>query len=226
MDKVKVGDVVKWVDWANRPAGGDAPRGVSKVTEVVRDTLIYVEDTSLTAGERCLAHEESFRDTWELVSTAEQEAAAEEPSARAAAPSHEQVCSTAPTAQVNPKAAYGATKPSVGLIPPIALLHEAMAFEDGARKYGAYNWRTNPVEAMTYVHAIYRHLGLWLDGDELTSDTNVHNLGAIRACCGILLDSIEAGILIDNRPPKAPSDAVQNRLKAQKLEEAKARAGK
>ncbi len=124
---------------------------------------------------------------------------------------------------VNPKAAFGATKPSVGLIPPIALLHEAMAFEDGARKYGAYNWRENPVEAMTYINAMYRHLGLWLDGDEVTRDTNVHNLGAIRACCGILLDCIEAGTLIDNRPKPAPSDSVQNRLKAQKVAEQKAR---
>lgn len=128
-----------------------------------------------------------------------------------------------PAANVNPKAKFGATKPSVGLIPPVALLHEAMAFEDGARKYGPYNWRTNPVEAMTYVNAMYRHLGLWLDGDELTSDTKVHNLGAIRACAAILLDCLEAGTLIDNRPPKAPSDAVQNRLKNQKVEDAKAR---
>lgn len=128
-------------------------------------------------------------------------------------------------APVNPKAAYGATKPDLALIPPVAELHEAMAFEDGARKYGAYNWRTNPVEAMTYVAAMKRHLGLWLDGQEYTSDTNVHNLGAIRACCGILLDCIEAGTLIDNRPPKAPSDAVQLRLKAQKVAEAAARKG-
>jgi dATP/dGTP diphosphohydrolase len=124
---------------------------------------------------------------------------------------------------VNPKAAFGATKPSVGLVPPIALLHAAMAFEDGARKYGAFNWRDNPVEAMTYINALYRHLGLFLDGDDYTSDTKVHNLGAIIACAGILLDSQEAGTLIDNRPKPAPSDAVQNRLKAQKVEEQKAR---
>ncbi len=122
----------------------------------------------------------------------------------------------APARNPNPKKAYGATKPSLGLIPPVALLHEAMAFEDGASKYDAFNWRKDPVEVMTYVHAALRHLQNYADGEEYTSDTGVHNLGAVRACCGILLDSMELGILIDNRPPPGKSSEVQERLRAQK----------
>lgn len=127
---------------------------------------------------------------------------------------------------VNPKAAFGAAKPDLALIPPVSECHEAMAFEDGARRYGPFNWRTHPVEAMTYVAAIKRHLGLWLDGQEYTADTNVHNLGAIKASCSILLDCIELGTLIDNRPPPGAAEAVQTRLKAQKVREAAARSGK
>lgn len=119
----------------------------------------------------------------------------------------------------NPKAQHGAQKPSLGLIPPVALAHCAMAMEHGAAKYGAYNWRENPVEVMTYVHAGLRHLLDYLDGAELTEDGGglVHNLGAVMACCAIVLDCMEQGELIDNRPRPGASQSVNMRLKAAKL---------
>jgi hypothetical protein len=100
----------------------------------------------------------------------------------------------------NPKAVHGAQKPDLSLVPGVALVAEALAMEDGARKYGAYNWRESRIEARTYVAAAIRHLQAWLDGEELTSDTGVPNLGAVRACCGILLDAQASGTLVDNRP--------------------------
>jgi hypothetical protein len=123
----------------------------------------------------------------------------------------------------NPKKSFGATKPDLGLCPPVGTLHQAMAHEDGNRKYGAFNWRHSPVEAMTYIHAAKRHLDLFLDRQDVSSDSNVHNLGAVMACCAILLDSQELGILIDNRPPAGPSEHVQTRLREQKVAEAEAR---
>jgi Domain of unknown function (DUF5664) len=122
----------------------------------------------------------------------------------------------APALPPNPKKLYGAQKPDLSLIPPVAQLHQAMAFENGAAKYGAYNWRDLPVEAMTYIAAAKRHLDLFLDGQDYSSDAKVHNLGHVMACCAILLDSQELGCLLDNRPKPGASEAVQNRLKAQK----------
>lgn len=124
-------------------------------------------------------------------------------------------------ANPNPKKAFGETKPDLSLVPAVGTLHQAMAHEDGGKKYGPYNWRKDPVEVMTYIAAARRHLDLFLDGQDYTSDTNVHNLGAVMACCAIVLDSQELGILIDNRPLPGPSDAVQNRLRAQKIAAAK-----
>jgi hypothetical protein len=120
------------------------------------------------------------------------------------------------TRDTNPKTQFGATKPSVGLIPPVAKLQCALAFENGAFKYGAYNWRKNSVSAMTYVHAAMRHLDAWLDGEEVTSDTGVSNLGAVMACCAILLDAQDLGILVDDRPPAGGASALQDRLKGLK----------
>jgi len=115
----------------------------------------------------------------------------------------------------NPKAKFGAQKPDLSLIPGSAQVAEALAMEDGARKYGAFNWRISYVEAMTYVAAFKRHVDAWVDGDALTTDTNVPNLGAARACLGILIDAEASGTLIDNRPKATGASArLQDEVKA------------
>lgn len=100
----------------------------------------------------------------------------------------------------NPKQVYGDKKPPLAYIPLSAQLAELEAYYDGMLKYGYHNWRTQPVEAMTYVEGAFRHLQLWKVGEELTRDTLVQNLGAVRACTGILIDAAVHGTLIDNRP--------------------------
>ena len=122
----------------------------------------------------------------------------------------------------NPKQRYGDLKPDLSLIPGVAMAHEALAFETGAAKYGAYNWRDKPVEARTYIAAAKRHMDAWLDGEDFSTDTAkgpipVHNLGHARACLAILLDCIELGTLLDNRPKPGASSAMHERIKAQRL---------
>lgn len=99
----------------------------------------------------------------------------------------------------NPKQLYGDKKPPLSAIPLSAKLAELEAIYDGRLKYGPYNWRDQPVEAMTYVEAAMRHLELYKVGEEITRDTLVSNLGAVKACCSILIDAAVHGTLIDNR---------------------------
>ncbi|RUU74632.1 dATP/dGTP diphosphohydrolase domain-containing protein, partial [Mesorhizobium sp. M7A.F.Ca.MR.362.00.0.0] len=106
----------------------------------------------------------------------------------------------------NPKAIFGDKKPPLGYIPLSAQLAELEALYDGMLKYEPLNWRETMVEAMTYVEAAMRHLQLWKVGEELTRDTLVKNLGAVKACCTILIDAAAHGTLIDNRP-KSPVEA-------------------
>lgn len=100
----------------------------------------------------------------------------------------------------NPKKLYGDKKPPVHLIHPIADLHESAALHSGALKYGMNNYMETPVEALTYVGAIKRHLSQWLSGERVDAKELVHHLGAIKACCTILLTAEACGSLIDNRP--------------------------
>lgn len=116
----------------------------------------------------------------------------------------------------NPKKIHGASKPDLSLVPPSAIAHMAMSMEEGAWKYGAFNWRLTKVEAMTYIAAAKRHLNDYLDGFDYARDSEVHNLGAVMACCAIVLDACECGTLIDNRPPRGRVAVLHEELQKQK----------
>lgn len=117
-----------------------------------------------------------------------------------------------PTDETNPKDRLGIRKPRIHLIPAAALLHEAGAMGNGSDKYGPYNWRRKKVKATIYVDATMRHVLAWLDGEEVAEDSGVHHLGHARACLGILLDALESGNLVDDRPAKGPAAALITRL--------------
>ncbi len=101
----------------------------------------------------------------------------------------------------NPKTAEGQKKPQLALVPPAANEACAAAFADGARKYGAYNWRKTGVPYMTYVHAAKRHLDAMLDGEDTDPDSGTLHAGHVMACMAILVDAAACGKLEDDRPP-------------------------
>lgn len=115
----------------------------------------------------------------------------------------------------NPKQAYGDKKPRLSLNPLSAAIAQSEAQFDGALKYGEANWRDNPVEAMTYVDAAMRHIQLYASGEKYTRDTKVQNLGAVMACCAILIDAEIHCTLIDNR--KHSPDACDELHKAEAM---------
>ncbi len=100
----------------------------------------------------------------------------------------------------NPKTLVGRSKPDFSLIPPVANAHMADAFMDGAGKYGPYNWREKTVSLRTYIAAAQRHLAQFLDGEQVASDSQVHHLGHVMACCAIMLDAMSIKNAIDDRP--------------------------
>lgn len=112
----------------------------------------------------------------------------------------------------NPKTVYGATKPPLSLSPRTALVHMAMAFKDGAEKYGPYNWREKAVSVMTYMNAAERHHAQFLDGDDYDIKSLVHHLGHAMACYAIILDAMAVGNAVDDRPPKCGTTELLERL--------------
>lgn len=106
------------------------------------------------------------------------------------------------TKKLDPKSVFGEQKAQLHLVPPTAIQAMARAFEQGAQKYGAYNWRENDaVKVSTYISAALRHIQAFQDGENMVPDNlSTHHLGAAMAGLAIILDSLAAGTLTDDRP--------------------------
>lgn len=103
-------------------------------------------------------------------------------------------------AGVNPKDLAGAQKVPLSLIPASALMTIAMAMQEGAVKYGPYNWRDQPIQMSIYIEASLGHLLSLQDGEDIDQDSGFHHAAKAAACCVIILDAIMCGCMIDNRP--------------------------
>jgi len=101
----------------------------------------------------------------------------------------------------NPKDLVGTRKVPMGRMPDTAISATALAFLEGALKYGQYNWRICGVKASVYKDALNRHFGQWFNGEECDPVTGVPHLGSAIACLAILIDAQAIGKLIDDRPP-------------------------
>lgn len=106
------------------------------------------------------------------------------------------------TKLTNPKDAIGSTKLPLNLVPDTLEVFAALAFTEGALKYGSTNWRVSGVRASIYVAALKRHLKKYWNGEWADPKTGVPHLASVIACAAIILDANVAGKLTDDRPPK------------------------
>jgi hypothetical protein len=105
----------------------------------------------------------------------------------------------------NPKQRFGDLKVPLGLVPSSAMVYAGLGHQDGAEKYGPFNWRETGVEFMTYAHAILRHLYRVIDGEWIDPESGKPHLGHLLASTNIVIDAYECGMLIDNRPNEGPA---------------------
>lgn len=118
--------------------------------------------------------------------------------------------------ETNPKDLLGIKKIRLSLVPPSSIIYEASAMEDGADKYGPYNWRLKKVRCSIYIDAFRRHVDQFWDGEDFAKDSKKHHLAHAKACLGIIIDALETGNLIDDRPVKGPASNLIDRLKKKK----------
>ncbi len=125
------------------------------------------------------------------------------------------------TKDTNPKDLVAVTKLDLGLVPDSLVVAAAVAFAEGALKYGRYNWRIAGVRSSVYNAALRRHLSKWWNGENSDPETLVPHLASVIACAGILIDAELADKLTDDRPPTAylaqqirEAEAVLAHLKA------------
>jgi len=100
----------------------------------------------------------------------------------------------------NPKTIHGLSKPSISLVPPVALVEMARAFRHGADKYGPANWRDKPVTIQTYLDAALRHLLSIADGEDVDPESGCLHAAHVASCMAIIMDASASGTLQDRRP--------------------------
>lgn len=120
----------------------------------------------------------------------------------------------ADTKPSNPKQAFGDKKLPRFLVPDVLGSYAAVAFYEGAIKYGQYNWRAAGVRVSTYISAIERHLSKYKNGEWADEATGVPHLASVLACVGIILDAYHLDKLTDDRPPVSPMAKVETELAA------------
>lgn len=101
----------------------------------------------------------------------------------------------------NPKDAIGSKRVAMHLVPDCIQAYAAIAFTEGALKYGKYNWRVAGVRVSIYLDAARRHLAAYQNGEWADTTTRVPHLASVLACVGIILDAGLSGKLTDDRPP-------------------------
>ena len=106
---------------------------------------------------------------------------------------------------MNPKDLVGAKKAPLRYVPPALNIAVSQVMEHGASKYGPFNWREQPVSAMTYIEAIFRHLYAWMDGQNSAEDSGLSHLAHAAAGLGILIDAEFNGSLLDDRATPGPA---------------------
>lgn len=116
-------------------------------------------------------------------------------------------------ASQNPKDLAASDRVDISLLPTSGIIHGAHACMDGARKYGPYNWRQEPIRAMGYLSATMRHIQAFIDGEDCAADSGCNHLGHAIASCAILLDAIENDSVIDDRPKKGRAAALLTEIK-------------
>lgn len=75
-------------------------------------------------------------------------------------------------------------KPGIALIPGEAIIEIAKAYDFGAKKYSAHNWRQG-FEWLRISSAALRHIFAWISGEDKDPESGLSHLA--HACCNLMM---------------------------------------
>ncbi len=104
---------------------------------------------------------------------------------------------------MNQKDIVGSLKAPLSVIPVPVLMELGLALQEGALKYGAYNWRTTKIVSSAYYNAALRHLFAWHEGEDTDQDSGLSHITKAIAGLTVLRDAMIQNQVTDDRPPKS-----------------------
>jgi hypothetical protein len=102
--------------------------------------------------------------------------------------------------RLNPKDIAGMKKPGVAFVPAPVMMEVGAAMEEGARKYGPYNWREIPIQASVYYNAALRHLMAWWEREDIDPDSGISHVTKAISGLMVLRDAMRVESWRDDRP--------------------------
>lgn len=122
----------------------------------------------------------------------------------------------------NPKHYAGQKKIPFNDVPAIVLAEVGVGMHEGARKYGAYNYRRDPILASDYYDAANRHLKQWYElGEDVDPTCGLSHITKAICALIVLRDAQINGMCKDDRPPAvnparwSELEEIVNRLREQ-----------
>ena len=106
------------------------------------------------------------------------------------------------TTDVDPKQSTGSKKLCFDNVPISLLLHATKGADNGAEKYGQWNWlklADGTMSLKTYLNALQRHLILFRAGQDVASDSGIHHLDHMIAGLSVLRDAMLFNKVNDDR---------------------------
>ena len=89
-------------------------------------------------------------------------------------------------------------KPRMSLVPQDSLRAVAGVFGYGADKYDEHNWAQG-MRWTRMADALLRHVGAWIEGEDLDEESGHHHLAHAGCCLLMLLAMVVRGIGEDDR---------------------------
>jgi hypothetical protein len=111
-----------------------------------------------------------------------------------------------PPVGVNKKNLAAVGKAHMRCVPPVAIFALGAAMQNGGDKYGPFNYRDADVTASIFYEAMLRHIVDWFSGEDFADDSQVHHLAHLMAGAAIVLDALQQGNLVDDRPRNVHAD--------------------
>ena len=118
---------------------------------------------------------------------------------------------------INPKDVVGSKKVSMSVVPVPVLMELSLALREGSIKYGAFNWRATPIRMMEYYNALWRHMGAWVEGEDVDAESGLPHIVKAIATLVVLRDAQRAGQVIDDRPPASEPFMAEMNSHAERL---------
>jgi Domain of unknown function (DUF5664) len=109
----------------------------------------------------------------------------------------------------NPKDAMGIKKVPMSAVPAPVLAEIGLGMMEGAMKYGRHNYRVIGVRASVYYDAVMRHMMAYWEGEDIDPDSGVSHISKAMASLVVLRDAQMQGNCMDDRPPRAVGDWMQ-----------------